>query len=666
MSIPVTNLPRFFRKSQKIFRSGFGNFFQPETGLVYLQNPKGGLDKPPNVPLELAHGRDATDTVRDRLAMEIDHPDDSQLTSYLLGRLESQQLDAIESHLDRCSDCQERALKLNPKDELVKLVSTSCSSENGGGLPSVPIMSEFPPREFENHPRYRLLRPLGRGGMGVVWLAQHLVMHRLVAIKLIHTVRLSDGEAALRFQRETRAAAKLHHPNIVTTYDADQIDDRHFLVMEFVEGQTLAQLIREAPLSIPEACAAIRDVALGLQNAHEVGVIHRDIKPGNLIRTTDGSVKVLDFGIAFVPSDEDSLTASNMVVGTADYVSPEQALHPRDADARSDIYSLGCTFYHLLAGKTPFNVSGVLAKLDAHRQSVPPPLSGIPEPLQRIVSKMMARDPKDRYQTALEVERAISDYCEGRSSSEGKPRLKMVATSEEKLQRVLIVGGLVTLAIVSVSLFYGWTSKSTRQSLSQIIPPREVEPDPPGPPPVDPSLLQYNLLRPTAIGEGTEDDYAIEASGLTIDAVSRSRQVWLNYRYFVSKEIKLRMTVQFLEAKYPSFLKVAFLSDPDGEEYNVQVWPDTQGNVEAIRVEFAKPKPGAPPDLHLLAEVPVESVGSEPNQLEIVFEEDKIIVRYNNEEVVQCPYTADKYRFPAIAAYRSRVQITDPTATTFE
>ncbi|HSQ57713.1 MAG TPA: serine/threonine-protein kinase, partial [Gemmata sp.] len=203
------------------------------------------------------------------------------------------------------------------------------------------------------HSKYRVIRCIGTGGMGTVWLAEHTVMNRQVAIKVIRSDMLTRPGAADRFLREVRSAAKMHqHPNVVTAFDAEVVGDSCLLVMEYVPGQTLDELVKAGPLSGAEACQAVRDAARGLAHAHAAGLVHRDVKPHNLIRAADGVVKVLDFGLAGVLAGEvasscgEQLTGAGMVCGTPDYIAPEQIADPHAADARADIYGLGCTLYH--------------------------------------------------------------------------------------------------------------------------------------------------------------------------------------------------------------------------------------------------------------------------------------------------------------------------------
>ena len=227
------------------------------------------------------------------------------------------------------------------------------------------------PAALIGHPRYQVQELLGVGGMGAVFKARHLLMERTVALKLINHDLIDQPGAVERFRREVKAAARLTHPNIVAAYDAEQAGDAHFLVMEYVEGASLARLVdAERPLAAALACDYVRQAALGLQHAHEQGMVHRDIKPHNLMLTPRGHVKVLDFGLARFAQESqpagaltrppaaetagavgESLTQAGSVMGTPDYMAPEQIRDAHAADVRADIYSLGCTLYGLLAGR---------------------------------------------------------------------------------------------------------------------------------------------------------------------------------------------------------------------------------------------------------------------------------------------------------------------------
>lgn len=277
---------------------------------------------------------------------------------------------------------------------------------------------EVPPSLIQ-HPRYQVVELLGKGGMGCVYKAEHRLMSRAVALKVISRNLLNDPDAVARFQREVRAAAKLNHTNIVTAYDAEQAGETHFLVMEFVEGTDLAGILRKhGQLPIRNACHYIRQAALGLQHAFEKGMVHRDIKPHNLMLTRQGVVKILDFGLARFMSEggpRADLTAINAIIGTPDYIAPEQANDTRTADIRADIYSLGCTLYCLLTGQPPFADRPGLVKIVAHSQDAPRAVTelrpDVPPEVALIVARMLAKDPAKRFQTPTEVAQALAPFA---------------------------------------------------------------------------------------------------------------------------------------------------------------------------------------------------------------------------------------------------------------
>jgi serine/threonine protein kinase len=244
-------------------------------------------------------------------------------------------------------------------------------------------------------------------------------MQRPVVLKVIKRSYTASSNAVERFRREVRAAARLSHPNIVTTHDAEDAGDTHLLVMEYVEGVSLGRLGKEGgPLSVAEACGYVRQAALGLQHAHERGMVHRDVKPDNLIRCADSTVKVLDFGLAVLTAEgTEGLTSTNVVMGTPDYMAPEQAEDPRGADPRSDVYSLGCTLFYLLTGKVPYPAPTSLLKILTHREKPVPSIRearsdvpDVPDVLAAVLERMLAKKPEDRYQTASAVAAALAPF----------------------------------------------------------------------------------------------------------------------------------------------------------------------------------------------------------------------------------------------------------------
>jgi eukaryotic-like serine/threonine-protein kinase len=266
---------------------------------------------------------------------------------------------------------------------------------------------------------YLLMGKLGEGGMGVVYKAWHRLMRRDVALKLVRPERLARPQLRERFLREIRSFGQLSHSNVVTAFDAGQVGDRCFLVMELLEGMDLAKLVRaHGRLPVATACDYARQAALGLAHAHQRGVVHRDIKPSNLLRTTDEVVKILDLGLAHLCLEEeegstaDPLTPAGTGMGTPDFLAPEQAIDAQRADTRSDLYSLGCTLYFLLTGSVPYPGGSATGKLLRHQTDTPQPLEDLrpdaPASVAAAVRKLMARLPEDRYQTATEVVAALS------------------------------------------------------------------------------------------------------------------------------------------------------------------------------------------------------------------------------------------------------------------
>ncbi len=289
--------------------------------------------------------------------------------------------------------------------------------------------------------QYRILDELGRGGMGQVFKAYHSVMRRTVAIKILAPDLQGDEHALKWFEREVRMMTQLQHPNIVLAYDANEVNGLHFLVMEYVEGENLQVVVKkQGPLSVPVACEMLFQAALALQHAQEMGIVHRDLKPPNLLVpaqpeavqhlfpswTGDGAelrprpvlIKIADFGLARLRStvgDTIQLRTADNFAGTPDFVSPEQCLNIHDVDIRSDLYSLGCTFYFALTGRVPFEGGSIMSKLTRHAMDPPPPLQDarpdIPTEVADLILRLMAKDPAQRFQTPLALARAAQPWC---------------------------------------------------------------------------------------------------------------------------------------------------------------------------------------------------------------------------------------------------------------
>jgi len=269
--------------------------------------------------------------------------------------------------------------------------------------------------------KYRLLDMIGEGGMGKVYLCEHKRMQRLVAIKVL-PVRLANDEAAReRFDREARAIASLNHMNIVQAYDIDSNDGMHYIVMEFVDGVSLQALVAlRGPLTVSRAVNYLGQAAEGLQHGHEMGLVHRDIKPANLLLGRDGVIKVLDYGLArFFDNRGDDFTrrheGNNSIIGTADYLAPEQAIDCSDVDVRADLYALGCTSYYLLTGQPPFGRDvPTHTKLLMHQSKDPTPMRelrpDVDPALCEVIRKMIVKDVDQRYQQPKEVVEALRPW----------------------------------------------------------------------------------------------------------------------------------------------------------------------------------------------------------------------------------------------------------------
>jgi serine/threonine-protein kinase len=268
---------------------------------------------------------------------------------------------------------------------------------------------------------YCLLERLGEGGMGQVFKARHQLMNRVVALKIIHPDRFHPA-AVQRFQREIQALAQLAHPNIVTAHDAARAGDTYFYVMEYVAGTDLAKLVKQrGALPVAEACNYAHQAAQGLQHAHEHGLVHRDVKPANLVVSSRGVLKLLDLGLARLhggasdPPPSGELTQAGTTMGTPDYMAPEQADDFHRADIRADLYSLGCTLYYLLTARPPFPGPSAREKAEQHRAATAVPVESlrpeVPAALAAVVRQLMAKDPKGRYQTPAEALAALAPFA---------------------------------------------------------------------------------------------------------------------------------------------------------------------------------------------------------------------------------------------------------------
>ena len=401
------------------------------------------------------------------------HPSREDLAAYSLGHLPQEKYIAIDSHISECAPCCETIVDLSSEDTFVALLQDARALPadqtivHDGPSAKVSSSSAAVPQQLAEHPRYEIVSLIGKGGMGDVYKARHRRMERTVALKVINRELVRRSEAVDRFHREVKTAAQLTHPNIVTAYDADQAGDYHFMVMEYVDGIDLSRTVKDrGALPIEDACDYIRQVAVGLQYAHERGMVHRDIKPHNLMVTTDGTVKILDFGLAALApvavADVETvqahadLTAVGSLMGTPDFISPEQADDARRADIRSDIYSLGATLYFLLCGKLPFDDGSVMHKLNSHAHEQPQPLAtlrnDIPASLAGVVSRMMAKNPEDRFQTPADVAAALQPFLATSTATSTTESHNVASTPRPRAMVAFVLTGTVIAALAMLAL----------------------------------------------------------------------------------------------------------------------------------------------------------------------------------------------------------------------
>lgn len=334
-----------------------------------------------------------------------EHPSEVTLRALALDQLPPTEAERVVEHLDGCSACGERldTLTRDRHGRLDSLVRQAELSESNGE----PAWSAALAAGYEREGR------LGAGGMGVVYAArERQPPRRRVAVKLLRDQ--AEGRARDRFRREFEAGSRLDHPHVVRVLDGRPDDETPYLVLEFVDGVDMHRYVqRHGPLASAAACDCILQAARGLAHAHEAGIIHRDIKPRNLLRSNAGQIKLTDFGLVRNLDQHDGgLTSPSLFLGTADVVAPEQIRDPRAADARADFYSLGCTFYFLLTGRMPFEAASLKDKLVAQSVQEPPSLpdsgpTAVPAAVRQVVQRLMAKEPEQRFRSADELIRAL-------------------------------------------------------------------------------------------------------------------------------------------------------------------------------------------------------------------------------------------------------------------
>ncbi len=468
-------------------------------------------------------------------------PSTEQLELFIAKKLAGDEATVV-THVQSCTTCQQLVASLSLDQPTVNFPPPAEAT-------AITPADTHLPEELRNHPRYRVLGVLGRGGMGTVYKAEHRLLERPVVLKVIRPELVAQSNVVQRFQREARLAARLTHPNVVTVYEAEEFGSTQMLVMEFIEGVSLAQMVADRGLlPIAEACELIRAAAVGLEYIHTQGLVHRDIKPHNLLVSSAGQVKILDLGLATLKGGEKStggdLTAEGQFLGTVDYAAPEQWESSRDVDIRADIYSLGCTLYYLLAGQTPFpntKYSTMMQQMWAHSQAPLPPIHtfrpDLPEEINAILARMLAKKREDRYARPEEVAAALAPFAEdcnlaefvrtirrtttskggqaGASSSRGAKRNTSVAPKQPVSQRKFVVGGALVgtllLACVLAFVFNPWRER-----------PLITPPDGPGRPAPTGAPIKVGILHSRTGTMAISERSVIDATMLAIDEINEN------------------------------------------------------------------------------------------------------------------------------------------------
>ncbi len=404
------------------------------------------------------------------------HPSNAELTSFAVGKLAARQAINVEQHLAQCDRCAEVVARA-PHDAFVDCLQAAGQLRHAPtirrSIPTDPVNVTGGPDdeatlaqlsvELRHHPRYRFIRLLAEGGMGAVYLAEHRIIRNLVAIKTIKPDRSDDRDLIERFLQEARTAGQLSHSNIARILDAERVGETIFLAIEYVPGETLAELvIRKGPLSIQQACHYVRQIAVGLEYASWRGVVHRDIKPQNIMVVSQrGGIKILDFGLGRFTNKKCSrtgLTSDDDLLGTPHYMAPEQAKSAKSADVLSDIYSLGCTFYFLLTGEPPFFGRNALELLAKHENDHPESLltlrHDMPHDIADLVQRMLAKDPRDRPQSAKDIAVALAGIGVPQSGSDSQAKIAPAQSAIGKSPAYLrtVVVRLMTSPIVLLPL----------------------------------------------------------------------------------------------------------------------------------------------------------------------------------------------------------------------
>ena len=377
--------------------------------------------------------------------MQLTCPTKAQLRDYLEGSLGEADSELILAHVNECPICEDALAAIETaQDDVLNVLREGVRTEvllqepefeelrntlRTGRDDTTPDLNDEEPLEKSRRLRdYRLVKKIGEGGMGTVYQAVHVHLAKPVALKILPVDKLQSEQSVRRFRQEMRAVGRVNHPNVVSASDAGKIDGQHFLVMELVQGADLARIIRDqGSLSVADACEIVRQAATGLQHAHDNGLVHRDVKPSNVMLTVDGSVKVLDLGLASLNNTsfeasanvvvKEGLTSVGQIMGTLDFMAPEQITASPDVDGRADVYALGTTLFQLLTSRTPCGDRSQETPQRIEAVLNQPPLdiatlrNDVPEELRALLMRMLAKNPEDRPQSASDIANEIEPFA---------------------------------------------------------------------------------------------------------------------------------------------------------------------------------------------------------------------------------------------------------------
>lgn len=396
---------------------------------------------------------------------ETPHPSPADLRAFGLGLLTVADFETIAEHLGDCPDCERKATAIQ-SDGFVNLVKRAAAS--------TPAAAAVPPRIA---PGYETLQELGRGGMGVVFLARQPGLGRLVALKQLRSGRLASPEELMRFRREAKALARLDHPNIVRVYDSGEQDNIPYLALEYVPGTTLAARLKEGPIELRAGLQLLLAVTRGVEYSHRAGILHRDLKPGNILLQANpddpegpGTPRITDFGLAR-PIDLASETLSGTLIGTPAYMAPELINGTAGGGSpAADIFSLGAILYELLTGRPPFRGQNVVETFDLVRMMTPIPprkmTPSIPREVESICLHCLEKSPASRYATAAELAQDLEQFLRGESLNLPRSRFSDSLWRRSSFA-VMVIGGLI--AATGFGGLAAWQNGDWQPQLSQFM-----------------------------------------------------------------------------------------------------------------------------------------------------------------------------------------------------